>query len=217
MTYGQRVKIGQIGIGHNHGSETMQTVRRCSDHFEVVGVVEPDPVWRDKRAGLAAYQDLPWLSEEELLARDDVPAVMVETDVPDLCATSLRCLQAGKHVQMDKPTGKTYGEFAQVIKEARSRNLCVHMGYMFRNNPAIRFCINAVREGWLGEIFEIDAVMSRKDGPEYRKKDQGTDLLTASATVDLSLALIALHISTFFDFKQKKEKKAENRRSRFFK
>lgn len=169
MTYEQRVKIGQIGIGHNHGSETMQTVRGCSDHFEVVGVVEPDPAWRDKRGGLAAYQDLPWLSEAELLTRADVPAVMVETDVPDLCATALRCVQAGKHIQLDKPTGETYGEFAQIIEEARSRNLCVHMGYMFRNNPAIRFCINAVREGWLGEIFEIDAVMSRKDGPQYRE------------------------------------------------
>jgi predicted dehydrogenase len=39
---------------------------------------------------------------------------------------------------------------------------------MFRNNPAVQFCLRAVREGWLGKIFEIDAVMSRCDGRDYR-------------------------------------------------
>jgi len=163
-----RIKVGQIGIGHNHGSETMRTFRKLSDRFEVVGVVEPDARWRTKRSGDSAYKDLPWLTEEELLSRADVEAIIVETDVPELSATALRCLKAGKHIQMDKPTGETYAAFEQVIAEARSRRLCVHLGYMFRNNPAVQFCLNAVREDWLGEIFEIDAVMSRRDGPEYR-------------------------------------------------
>ena len=45
----ERIRIGQIGIGHNHGSEKMNTLRRLSDLFEVVGVVEDDPQWRRKR------------------------------------------------------------------------------------------------------------------------------------------------------------------------
>ena len=32
----ERIRIGQIGIGHNHGSEKMNTLRRLSDLFEVV-------------------------------------------------------------------------------------------------------------------------------------------------------------------------------------
>ena len=108
------------------------------------------------------------MTEKELLGRADVEAIAVETDVPHLSATALRCLQAGKHIQMDKPAGETYGEFKAVIDEARKRNLAVHMGYMFRNNPAIRFCIDAVRKGWLGTVFEIDAVMSRYDDQDYR-------------------------------------------------
>ena len=45
----ERIRIGQIGIGHNHGSEKMNTLRRLSDLFEVVGVVEDDPQWRRRR------------------------------------------------------------------------------------------------------------------------------------------------------------------------
>jgi len=164
----RRIRIGQIGIGHNHAAETMRTFRRLRDRFDVVGVVEPDPAWREKRGREAAYEGLPWLTEEDLFSTDGLDAVAIETDVPDLCATAVRCLRAGKHLQMDKPTGETWDAFAEVIDEARARGLTVHMGYMFRTNPAIRFCIDAVREGWLGDVFEIDAVMSRRDGPEYR-------------------------------------------------
>jgi predicted dehydrogenase len=43
------------------------------------------------------------------------------------------------------------------------------MGYMYRYNPAIQFCLRATRSGWLGDIFEFHAVMSRFDGPPYRQ------------------------------------------------
>lgn len=38
----RKIRIGQIGIGHNHASEKMAALRRLSDLYEVVGVVEPD-------------------------------------------------------------------------------------------------------------------------------------------------------------------------------
>jgi predicted dehydrogenase len=40
---------------------------------------------------------------------------------------------------------------------------------MYRNNPAIQFCLRAVREGWLGNVFEVHAVMSRQHPVAYRK------------------------------------------------
>lgn len=164
-----KIKIGQIGIGHNHASEKMAAFRKLSDLYEVVGVVEPDPEWRQKRGGLAAYDGLKWMTEEELLNQDDLSLVVVETDVCDLAATAMRCIEAEKHIHMDKPGGETFEPFKTMMEEAWRKNLTVQMGYMFRNNPAIQFCFNAVREGWLGRVFEIHAVMSRMDGADYRK------------------------------------------------
>ena len=65
----ERIRIGQIGIGHNHGSEKMNTLRRLSDLFEVVGVVEDDPQWRRRRGDWECYRGIPWMSEEELFRR----------------------------------------------------------------------------------------------------------------------------------------------------
>lgn len=164
-----RIKVGQLGIGHNHAAAKMATFRKLPDIYEVVGVAEPDPDWRERRGGLPAYAGLPWMTEEQLLNTEGLQVVAVETDVPDLTDAAMRCVRAGMHLHMDKPGGETVAPFRALLAEADRRGLAVQMGYMFRTNPAVQFCQRAVREGWLGEVFEVHCVMSRMDGDDYRK------------------------------------------------
>lgn len=165
----QRIKVGQIGIGHNHASAKMATFRKLADHYEVVGVVEPSPEWRKKRGEDPAYRGLTWMTEEQLLNTQGLAVVAVETDVCDLVPTAARCVEAGLHLHLDKPGGETLAPFNALLDEAARRALTVQLGYMYRNNPAICFCQRAVREGWLGQIFEVHAVMSRYQPLAYRQ------------------------------------------------
>jgi predicted dehydrogenase len=165
----ERIRVGQIGIGHNHAAAKMATFRKLADYYEVVGVVESDPEWRKKRENDPAYRDLPWMTEEQLLNTQGLTVVAVETDGPELVPTAARCIDAGMHLHLDKPGGESLSAFKKVVDEAGRRGLTVQMGYMYRNNPAVQFCLRAVREGWLGEVFEVHSVMSRRDGPAYRK------------------------------------------------
>ncbi|AHF91338.1 dehydrogenase [Opitutaceae bacterium TAV5] len=163
------IKIGQIGIGHNHASEKMRTLRNLPHLFEVVGVVEDDPVWRERRGNMEVYQGLPWMTEEELFDVPGLEAVAVETDGLELVPTAARCAARGLHMHLDKPGGESLPAFKALLDECERQNLCIQLGYMYRNNPAINFCKHAVRAGWLGDIFEVHAVMSRLDGDDYRK------------------------------------------------
>lgn len=163
------IKIGQIGIGHNHASEKMRTLRNLPELFEVVGVVEADPVWRERRGATDVYQGIPWMTEEELFNVPGLEAVAVETDGFDLVPTAARCAARGLHMHLDKPGGESLPAFKAVLDECERRGLAIQLGYMYRNNPAVELCRRAVREGWLGEIFEVHAVMSRLDGDDYRK------------------------------------------------
>jgi len=163
----ERIKIGQLGVGHNHGAGKMEALRKLKDDFEVVGVVEPDPKWRKKREKEKAYKDLPWMTEEELFAVKGLKAVAVETDVPDLTAAALRCVKSGFHVHVDKPGDESLKAFSALLDEAGRRKLAVQMAYMFRGNPAMQFCFKAVREGLLGRVYSIDAEMSRYQSLEY--------------------------------------------------
>lgn len=166
---GERIKIGQIGIGHNHASAKMATLRKLSNHFEVVGVVEPSAEWRSKRGMDPAYRGLNWMTEEQLLNSNGLAAVAVETDVCDLVPTAARCVEAGMHLHLDKPGGESLPPFEKLLDEAGRQGLTVQLGYMYRNNPAIQFCLRAVREGWLGQVFEVHAVMSRQQPLAYRQ------------------------------------------------
>lgn len=164
----ERIKVGQIGTEHEHASGKMATLRKLPEHYEVVGIVEPDPALRKKHEKNPVYRDLKWISEEELLNTKGLRAVAVETRIVDLVPTAARCVAAGMHLHLDKPGSETIGPFRDLLAEAGRRGLAVQLGYMYRNNPAIQFCLRAVREGWLGEIFEVHAVMNRKDSVAYR-------------------------------------------------
>jgi predicted dehydrogenase len=190
----ERIKVGQIGIGHNHASAKMATLRKLADQYEVVGIVEPDPEWRKKRGHDPAYRDLTWMTEDQLFDTKGLRAVAVETDVCDLVATAARCIDAGMHMHLDKPGGESLAPFQKVLDEAGRRGLSVQMGYMYRNNPAIQFCTRAVRAGWLGRIFEVHAVMSRQQPLAYRQWLSqfrgGTMYIFGGHLIDLVVAML---------------------------
>ncbi len=192
----QRIKIGQIGIGHNHASAKMATFRKLSDYYEVVGIVEPDAEWRRKRGDHSAYRDLTWMTEEQLLGTKRLDAVAVEVDPGDaqLMPIAGRCIDAGMHIHLDKPGGESFSAFKQVLDEAGRRQLTVQLGYMYRNNPAVQFCLRAVREGWLGQVFEVHAVMSRDQPLAYRQWLSqfygGTMFIFGCHLIDLVIAML---------------------------
>ncbi len=155
-----KIHIGQIGTGHAHAAGKLAALRKLPD-YELAGVVEPDETLRLAAMKDKAYANVRWLTEEQLLNTPKLQAVAVETGVKHLLATGQRAIAAGMHLHLDKPAGESLPRFRQLLAEAERRKLTIQMGYMFRYNPAFQFCFQAVREGWLGEIFAIEAAMSK--------------------------------------------------------
>jgi predicted dehydrogenase len=162
------MKIGQIGTGHLHAYK-FGSLRMHPDVFEIVGVAEVDPERKAVAEERDTYRDVTWMSSEELLSLSDLDAVLVEVEEHDTVEVAMRCIRAGKHIHVDKPGGESLAPFAELLAEAEQRGLAVQMGYMYRNSPAIEFCIKAVREGLLGKLSTIDAAMNRYDGEEFRQ------------------------------------------------
>ena len=163
-----KIKVGQIGVGHAHA--TKLGVYRQSADYEVVGIVEPDAALREAAKDQPAYRDLPWMTEEQLLNVSGLQVVTVETRVRDLLTTAERCVAAGKHVHLDKPAGDSLPRYRDLLAAAEKQKLLVQMGYMFRYSPAVLLMRDALKQGWLGEVFEVHTVMSKVVPPGDRRK-----------------------------------------------
>ena len=154
-----RLRIGQIGTEHAHAGGKMEAIRSLTELWEVVGVT-----------GQKGYEGVKSMTVEELLAVPDLKAVAVETTLEASCPMALRCIEAGKHVHLDKPGAVDHAEFKAMRIAAEQKGLTVQMGYMLRYNPAFELLFQAVRDGWLGEITEIDAAMGKLADPGTRQK-----------------------------------------------
>lgn len=167
---GSRIRIGQIGTSHSHASGKMDAIRSLPELFEVVGIAEPIAGRQAVAAGQRSYAGLKWLTEQELLADPTVKAVAVETTLADSARTALACLRAGKHIHLDKPGAESHADFKELRLEAERLRLTVQMGYMLRYNPAFELLFRAHREGWLGQITEIDASMGKLADAELQSQ-----------------------------------------------
>jgi predicted dehydrogenase len=159
-----RIRIGQIGLAHPHASGKLSAIRSLPETYDLVGVVEPDSSLRKRTRGVN------FVSLDQLMNTEDLKAVAIETRVMDLVTTALPVIEAGKHIHLDKPAGPTLAPFKKLLQSAERQKLVVQMGYMLRYNPAFEFMFEAVKEGWFGEIMEIDAMMGKKAGDGMRKE-----------------------------------------------
>ena len=189
-----RVKVGQIGVGHPHADGKMEVFRSSSD-WQVVGVVEPDPELRREAEESDVYRGVRWMTEEELLNTPGLKAVAVETPVNQALDVAQRCIAAGMHIHLDKPAGADLEQFRRIYADADRQKLTIQMGYMYRYNPGIVLLHELLRKGWLGEIFEVHAVMSKQVSASKRKLwDQnipgGTMFELGCHLVDLVVGLL---------------------------
>lgn len=200
----KRLKLGQIGIGHNHAEGKMLAARKFSELFEIIGYAEPSKEWVKERGSLPCYKNLPRMSVDEIIEKSDV--ILTECDVWDLTKTAKKCIDAGKHVHIDKPASGTLREFKALLDSAEEKGLTVQMGYMYRYNNAIKKCMEMISSGELGEIYQIDAEMSTYHSSAYREWLKhfkgGSMYIFGSHLVDLIVSILGEPVSVHPFLKQ---------------
>ena len=188
----KKIRLGQIGIGHNHGEAKMKAARKFPELFEIIGYAEEDEQWIEKRGGSKGYESLARMSVEEIINRSD--AILIESDVWNLTKYAQMCVDAGKHIHVDKPASGTLNEWKRVLDTAKSKELIVQLGYMYRYNPSIKDVFRRIQGGELGTVHSIVAEMSTYHSDEYRKWLNhfagGNMYIFGSHLVDLILLLM---------------------------
>ncbi|MEE0897580.1 MAG: Gfo/Idh/MocA family oxidoreductase [Acutalibacteraceae bacterium] len=164
------IKVVQYGSWWNtHAEHTMLTMRSLPEYFDVVGFCQPNEEWLKGALTRPAYQGIPVVSKEELLAGFPADAIIVETPEVEQDKDSLLFAKAGYHIHSDKPCGASDEIFAELIKTVKKNNLVYQNGYMYRYNPAVKKALELARSGELGELICVEAQMSQCYHGEGRK------------------------------------------------
>jgi len=90
---------------------------------------------------------------DEVLADQELDAVVIATPVPTHFDLARRALSAGKHVLVEKPPALTAHEASQLRALAQERNLVVMPGHLLLYHPGVRKLRELVESGELGEIL----------------------------------------------------------------
>lgn len=164
-----RIRIAQIGITHEHANGKMYSLRKLPEVFDIVGYVDDREFSKSPRFGndfVKPYEGLRKLTLDEAFNMPGLQAVTVEVPNNELVPVALRCMERNLAMHMDKPGGEDLTLYKTLLDGCKERNLPFQMGFMFRGNPAFQFCIAAIRNKLIGEVFELEADMNHCYGGE---------------------------------------------------
>lgn len=148
-----RLRIGFLGMEHSHAAGKLSAVQ-ASPEWELVGICEEKVPLREQ----LQKQGIRVLSQADLFR--DAQVIAVESPVRDHYRHAKAALTAGKHIHVEKPPVVSLAEFKELQALALQNKRLMQMGYMWRYNPGIAKIIEAVREGWLGDVTSIRCSMN---------------------------------------------------------
>ena len=197
------LRAGVIGVGHlgQHHARLYASL----PGVQLVGVVDQSV----ERAQTIADQHRVrvFRTVDELLPHVDVVSVAVPTSGHYVVVKS--CLQAGKHVLVEKPIAVTPADAHELVQLATQRNCCLQVGHSERFNPVMALMrphigrpvfIECHRLSSFSErgtdvdvvldlmIHDIDLVLSLNPGPVEEVRAAGVAVLSSS--IDIANARI---------------------------
>lgn len=150
-----KVRAGIIGVGYLG----MQHARILSylEEAELKGVADIDfkkAMQIGNRHGVSYYENY-----EDML--DEIDAGIVATPTSEHFAISMRLLQEGKSVLVEKPITETVEQGEELVAFAKKSGAILQVGHLERFNPAVEAIENLISEPKFIEVQRLGSFSSR--------------------------------------------------------
>jgi predicted dehydrogenase len=163
VTSVEPLRIGIAGAGAIAQRNAREAA--TSGAAKIVGVFDVNQkVARDMAAALKA----PFFpTYEDLLASQEVEAVLLSTPHHLHRPQTVQAANAGKHVMVEKPMANNLQEAEEMIRACKENNVKLTVNYSFRYLPKIRKAKELIDAGALGTITGIQIVSHQFKDPGY--------------------------------------------------
>ena len=151
-----KVKYAVIGFGGIAENRVAKEGYACDksrfaplQYAELTGAFDLNPA----RKSAAEALGLKWYnSVDELLADKDVDAVYVATNNATHAQMTVKALEAGKHVIVEKPIATSIADAKKMISVAKKKKLSLSVDHMMVNNAFNRMAKKSIAAGRIGEV-----------------------------------------------------------------
>ncbi len=148
------INIGVIGAGY-WGPNLIRNVAQLAEaHLHTVCDAD------EARLAQIAAQFSPQHTTtdlHELLQNSDIEGVIVATPAHTHAEVTRACLQAGKHVLVEKPLALTVSDSEALVSLAAQQKCVLMVGHVFEYNPAVRKLAEIINSGEIGDVLYIYA------------------------------------------------------------
>ncbi len=147
------IRVGVIGLRMGRGHAVAYN---NLEGAELVAICDANP---DQLAEVAAQVGEPdgYTDADEMLARDDLDAVVVS--VPDQyhAPLTIAALRSGRHVLCEKPMAPTWAECLDMYHTSRDVGRKLMIGQSYRWRQPFHAAKAAVAAGEIGEVFYVES------------------------------------------------------------
>ena len=154
MTVENRIRIGLIGYGY-WGPNIARNLTD-SDFFDLVAIADSSESQRKKASKKFPLPNIVQYAEQ-IVNDPTIDAVAIVTPPESHFVLAKACLEAGKHVFIEKPVTTKASDAVELIKIAADKNLTIMVDHTFVYSPPVRFIRKYIQDGNLGSIHSFDS------------------------------------------------------------
>lgn len=162
-TPSDQVRLGIIGVG-NRGEQLVSAFLKLPDarFTAVCDVYEPYIEHAKNKIGHDLFTTTDY---RNLIARDDVDAVIIATPDHWHALQFIEACQAGKDVYVEKPLSLTIHEGRKMVEAARKHDRITQVGVHRRSVPMCLKAIEMIHDGYIGSISVCRSYRIRNEYP----------------------------------------------------
>lgn len=90
---------------------------------------------------------------DDVLGSSDIQAIVIAVDVPRHFEVAKRCLEAGKHIYVEKPLTLKVSEARVLVELAGRKNVKLMVGHLLEYHPAVNYVKDLIDTGRLGRLY----------------------------------------------------------------
>jgi predicted dehydrogenase len=150
-------RIGVAVVGAGYWGPNLIRNFGASEHFDLRWVCDLDEA-RAKRVLGRHSTVATTTSLDQVLDDPTVQAVAIATPAATHGVIGVACLEADRHVLIEKPLAASVPEGEKLVTVAEQRGLVLMCDHTYCYTPAVQRIHRYIREGVLGEIQYVDSV-----------------------------------------------------------